>query len=68
MRNLVGAPRRAIPAAIVLAIVASSVGVVAFASASHGGRPAAPMGANAGRFLHLTGDGPVHGSTENGAS
>src|SRR5213593_3519139 len=68
MRNLVGAPRRAIPAAIVLAIVASSVGVVALASASHDAKPAAPVGANAGRFLHLTGDAPVQSTKGNSAA
>src|SRR5438445_8497837 len=68
MRNLVGAPRRAIPAAIVLAIMASSVGVVALASASHDAKPAATVGANADRFLHLTGDTPAQSTKGNSAA
>src|SRR5438552_1494091 len=68
MQNLVGASRRAIPAAIVVAIVASSVGVVALASASHDAKPAAPVGANAGRFLQLTGDGSAPTAAASGHS
>ena len=60
-----GRVRRAVPL-VVLALVASSVGVVALASASHDAKAPTPPGANAGRFLHLTGDSPVHGTNGKG--